>query len=141
MRVLALDVGDRRIGVALSDALGITAQPLEVWKRQAPDADMEHMAHLVTQHHVTTVFVGHPITMAGTASPQTVKAETFAGTLRARVTCPVTLWDERLTTAQGERALLEGGMRRAKRRVIVNVVAAQLLLQHYLDSQPKASAT
>ena len=139
MRVMALDVGDKRIGIALSDALGITAQPLEVWERRTLEADIAHIAELAMQHRVTTIVVGHPITMAGTTSPQTVKAEAFAEALRTRSPCPVTLWDERLTTAQGERALLEGGMRRAKRRVAVNVVAAQLLLQQYLDAQRGAS--
>ena len=135
MRVMALDVGDKRIGIALSDALGITAQPLEVWERRTLAADVDHIMHLAKRHDVITLVVGHPLTLAGTKSPQTVKAEAFAEALRTRCPCPVTLWDERLTTAQGERALLEGGMRRAKRRVAVNVVAAQLLLQHYVETK------
>ena len=134
-RTLALDVGEQRIGIAVSDALGLTAQPLEVWERTAPEADLAHIAQLAADHECSAIVVGHPVTLAGARGPQAVKAEQFAAALRARCACPITLWDERLTTVQGERALLEGGMRRAKRRITVNVVAAQLLLQHYLDSQ------
>lgn len=135
MRVLAVDVGTKRTGIAVSDPLGYTAQPLETWQCRTPVEDAGHIAQLATYYQAELVLVGHPITLGGSASPQTVKAEAFAATLQERCTCPVRLWDERLTTAQGERALIEGGVRREKRRHVVDQVAAQLLLQQYLDAQ------
>ena len=135
MRVLAVDVGAKRTGLAVSDPLGYTAQPLEVWRCRTPSEDVEHVAQLAAHYQAELILVGHPLTLGGTKSPQTLKAETFAEALRARTPCPVQLWDERLTTAQGERALLEGNVRRAQRRGVIDQVAAQLLLQHYLDTQ------
>ena len=141
MRVLALDVGDKRTGMALSDALRYTAQPLDVWERRSIEEDLAQILALVRQYDVDTIVVGHPVTMAGTSSRQTTKTEQFAATLRERCPVPVVLWDERLTTAQGERALIEGGVRRRQRRIVVNQVAAQLLLQQYLDTQRGTTAT
>lgn len=134
-RLLALDVGDRRIGMAVSDPLGITAQPLPTWTRRAPAEDLAYILRIATEWQVAAIIVGHPLTMAGTKSPQTIKTEAFAATLTAQSPCPVQLWDERLTSAQGERAMLEDGMRREQRRGAADQVAAQLLLQHYLDTQ------
>lgn len=134
-RVLALDVGDRRIGVAVSDPLGFTAQPLPTWARRTPAEDITYIVRIATEWQVAAIVVGHPLTLAGTKSPQTLKTEAFAATLSAQSPCPVRLWDERLTSAQGERAMLEDGVRREQRRGAADQVAAQLLLQHYLDTQ------
>ena len=141
MRILALDVGEKRIGLAVSDSLGITAQPLPVWERRDITTDLRHIVQLATEHQASCIVVGHPVTLAGTKSAQTLKVETFAQTLERESPCAVQLWDERLTTAQGERVLLEGGVRRAQRRIAVNQIAAQLLLQHYLDTQRGASGS
>jgi len=135
VRVLAVDVGDKRLGLAMSDPLGLTAQPLDVWERRTLPEDIRHLAAVVQRHDVRTIVVGHPVTLGGRVSPQTAKAEAFAQALRSACACPVRLWDERLTTAQGERVLKEGRVRRQQRRIIVNQVAAQLLLQHYLETQ------
>jgi len=133
MRVLSLDVGQRRIGVALSDALGLTAQPLTVLERRGTTADLDALAALVAQHQVETIVVGLPLTMRGERGPQAQRAASFADTLRRKVSVPVELADERLTTVQGERALLETDTSRRKRKQVIDQVAAQLILQQYLD--------
>ena len=133
MRVLSLDVGQRRIGVALSDALGLTAQPLTVLERRGTTADLDALAALVAQHQVETIVVGLPLTMRGERGPQAQRAASFADTLRRKVSVPVELADERLTTVQGERALLETDTSRRKRKQVIDQIAAQLILQQYLD--------
>ena len=130
-----MDVGDKRIGIAVSDPLGLTAQPMEVWERRSLEDDLAHVTQLAQEHQAQRIVVGHPITLAGTRSAQTIKIEHFAAALTAQCACAVELVDERLTTVQGERALLEGGVRRRERRQVIDRVAAQLLLQHYLDAQ------
>ncbi len=135
MRILALDVGDRTIGVAMSDSLGQTAQPVTVLTRRTLPQDIATIAQLVTTHAVIRVIVGHPISLRGTPTPQTRKVETFSRALQPALACPVELWDERLTTVEGDRLLRTSGMRRARRRHVVNQVAAQLLLQKVLEVQ------
>ena len=132
MRVLGLDVGDRYIGVALSDALGLTAQPLNVIDRQAGGAEAL-VAALVAEHQAERVIVGLPLTLRGEQGPQAAKVTAFADRLRRRTAVPVQLLDERLTTAQGQRVLRETGAKRRGR--ILDRIAAQLILQHYLDTQ------
>lgn len=140
MRVIGLDVGDRRIGVALSDPLGFTAQRLTVIERTAPAQDVEVVQSLVTQHGVQTVVIGLPLTMRGERGPQAQKVAAFSEALRRRLAVPIELVDERLTTVQGERALRETGTRRRKRKAVIDQVAAQLILQQYLDmAHPKSS--
>ena len=133
MRILGLDVGERRIGIALSDPLGITAQPLGVLERQGPHQDVEAVRALIEQHGVVTVVVGLPLTMRGEQGVQAKKVLAFSETLRRRVSVPVQLVDERLTTVQGERALLETGASRRTRKQTIDQVAAQLILQQFLD--------
>ena len=139
MRILALDVGDRRIGVAVTDPLGLTAQPLEVWERRTLEDDLHHFSTLAGELRVTAIVVGHPLTLAGAKSAQTAKVEAFAQALERQCGCPLALWDERLTSVAGERTLLEGNVSRATRRVATNQVAAILLLQHYVESHRNAS--
>ena len=134
MRVLGLDVGQRRIGVALSDSLGLTAQRLTVLMRQSLKGDLEAIVKLVSQHQVDSIIVGLPLTLRGECGPQAQRVLGFANALRHRVTVPVQLVDERLTTAQGERALLETDTSRRKRKQVIDQVAAQLILQQYLDT-------
>lgn len=137
MRVLGLDVGDRRIGVALSDALGATAQPLTVLERRGLGQDVEAIAALATGHQAAAVVVGLPLTMQGKQGEQAKRVLAFVEALRNRLSCPVHLMDERLTTRQGERALLETDTSRRKRKRLIDQVAAQLILQSYLDGTAK----
>jgi putative Holliday junction resolvase len=135
MRVLALDVGERRIGVAMSDSLGITAQRLPMLNRRGDRRDHEAVASLVQQHGVTTVVVGLPLTMRGEQGPQAKKVLEFVQDLRRQLTVPIQLVDERLTTVQGARALAEAGTSSRKRKQTIDGVAAQLILQQFLDMQ------
>jgi len=135
MRILGLDMGTRRIGVALSDALGLTAQPLTVLVRTTPSEDLAAVETMVAHHHVDAVVVGLPLTLRGQRGPQAQQVMAFAETLRRRLSVPIHLVDERLTTVQGTRALIEMGTRRRVRRQTIDRVAAQLILQQFLESQ------
>lgn len=135
MRVLGLDFGERRIGVALSDPLGLTAQRLMVLERHHPAQDLDRIAELVLQHSAERVIVGLPLTLGGMRGVQAEKVLTFVGQLRRRINVPVDVLDERLTTVQGERALRETGASRRQRKAMIDQVAAQLILQHFLDAQ------
>jgi len=133
MRVLALDVGDVRIGLAVSDPMGIIANPLETYRRQTPKKDIEYICALCKSREVSLIVCGLPKKFNDTDSAQTVKVREFADEL-AKV-MPVKLFDERLTTAAAERVLLEGNVRRGDRKQVIDKVAATIILQNYLDSQ------
>ena len=135
MRVLGLDVGDRRIGVAVSDALGLTAQPLAVLTRQSLAADLDVIRTLVDHHGASAVVVGLPLTLRGERGPQAEKVVAFTEQLRRGVAVPIHLIDERLTTVQGSRALTEMGVGHKRKKAVVDQVAAQLILQQFLDLQ------
>jgi putative Holliday junction resolvase len=134
-RVLALDVGASRIGLAISDPLGITAQGLDTLRRSSKRADLEHLAAMIREHDVREIVVGHPLRLSGSASAQTEKVEQFAEDLRRRFQLPVHLWDERLTSAQAQRVLRESGISIRKRGQAVDRMAAVLILQQFLDSR------
>lgn len=134
MRILGLDVGDRRIGVALSDPLGLTAQPMTTVERRDATADVATIEALVERHHVELVVVGLPLTMRGEQGPQAKKVVALTERLRRRLAIPVHLLDERLTTRQGARSLLETGTSSRKRRQVIDQVAAQLILQQFLET-------
>lgn len=138
-RVLGLDVGDRRIGVSVSDALGITAQWLTVIQRTSAAADMAALAKLVAEREAVEIVVGLPVTMQGEIGEQAKKVMLFVEALRAKMTCPVHVVDERLTTVQGERALLETDTSRRMRKRLIDQLAAQLILQGYLDVKHQRS--
>ncbi len=133
MRILGLDVGARRIGVALSDTLGLTAQGLTVLERRSPRADLDAICALAAQHGVETIVIGLPLTLRGERGAAAQRITAFADELRRRVSVPVELADERLTTVQGERALLATGASRRTRKQVIDRVAAQLILQQFLD--------
>ncbi len=135
MRLLGLDIGDQRIGVALSDPLGFTAQPLAVLQRKNLAADLAVLQALVKQHDVKAVVVGLPLTLRGEQGIQAQKAKSFSDALRRRLNVPVIPVDERLTTVQGQRALRESGASVRTRKQVIDQVAAQLILQHYLEMQ------
>jgi len=131
-RWLGLDLGSKRIGVALSDPLGITAQPLTVLSSAGTQKDIETIGGLVEQHEVTQVIVGLPLNMDGTESATTQKVREFTGKLAARLGVPVFFVDERLSSKQAERVMIEGGARREKRKEKNDQVAAALLLDSAL---------
>lgn len=132
-RWLGLDLGHVRIGVALSDPLGLTAQPLTVLKSAGTQKDIIAIGELVDQHEVTQVIVGLPFNMDGTESTTTKKVREFTAKLSERLSVPVFFVDERLTSKQAERLMIEGESRREDRRQKVDKVAAALLLQSALQ--------
>jgi len=132
-RCLGLDLGEKRIGVALSDPLGWTAGPLTAVARIGWRRDLAALRSLIDSHEVCRVIVGLPIRMDGTAGERARRTQEFVERLRASLSIPVESWDERLTTAQAERVLLEADVRREKRRQVVDSMAASLILQGYLD--------
>lgn len=134
-RILALDLGDVRIGVAVSDPLGMTGQPLEALPRIGPRKDAGRIAALVGEWEVGTIVVGLPRLMSGAEGSAAAAAREFAGRLERRLPqVRVLLWDERLTTAQVEREMIAGGVRRARRREVVDGLAATLVLQSFLEA-------
>jgi putative Holliday junction resolvase len=135
-RILAFDVGDRRIGVAVSDPLGYTAQPLFTLHRTNPRADMKSVARVLRKHAATEAVVGNPLHMSGDQSPQAAKAQAFAQQLRADFGLTVHLWDERLSTTQAHRHLDATGHAPGRdRRPIIDQLAAVLILQSFLDAR------
>ncbi|WP_410772557.1 Holliday junction resolvase RuvX [Fontibacillus sp. BL9] len=135
MKILGLDYGDRRIGVAVSDAFGWTAQGLTVIERRREGDDLEIIAGLVSEHEVEEVVVGLPKNMNGTVGPRGEICMAFAEELKNLLQIPVHLWDERLTTVSAHRTLLEADVSRKKRKGVVDKMAASLILQNYLDSK------
>lgn len=133
MRVLAIDYGVRRMGLAVSDPLGVTAQGLVTLEHSTSEGDLKKLSRLVMEHEVSRVIVGNPMHMNGSETAMSKKAVQFASRLRDRLTCPVELWDERLSTAQAEVVLREMNVKRSTRRKSIDRMAATLLLQSYLD--------
>jgi putative Holliday junction resolvase len=134
-RILGFDVGDRRIGLAISDPLGYTAQPLFTLHRTNRRADFKWLARVLRKHGVKEAVVGNPLYMSGDQSPQAAKAQAFAQELRTEFGIAVHLWDERLTTTQAHRHLDEAGHAAIGRKGIIDQVAAVLILQSFLDSR------
>lgn len=134
-RILALDLGARRIGLAVSDPLGFTAQGLDTLQRRNKSADLAHLQHLVRDYDVGEIVVGDPLRMSGAAGAQSEKAAAFAEELRRRFRLPVHLWDERLTSAQANRLLRETNMSIRRRAEVVDRMAAVLILQAFLESR------
>jgi putative Holliday junction resolvase len=135
MRLMGLDVGDRRIGVALSDEDGLVAFPLEVINRTSRAKDIGRISALIDQHGVRQVVVGVPRTLAGQIGPQAQKVQDFSERLRAGLPVPVVSWDERLTTAEVEKLLVSADLSRRRRREVVDKLAATLILNSYLNFQ------
>lgn len=133
MRILGIDLGEKRIGLALSDELGIIASPLENYSYSSREKALEYIAAIAKSKAVGEIIMGLPLNMNGSKGPQAENAEAFAEELRQLVTVEVKCWDERLTTAQAQRSLLEGNVSRSDRKQRRDMVAAALLLQSYLD--------
>ncbi len=139
-RVVGLDVGDKRIGVAISDGLGLTAQPLFTLHRKGRKGDLKaelkSIGRVLRKHGVTEVVVGNPLHMSGGVSPQAVKAQAFAEALRVELGVTVHLWDERLTSMEANEILDEAGYARgAGRRKVIDQVAAVVILKGWLEAR------
>jgi putative Holliday junction resolvase len=135
-RYLALDFGTKRIGVAVSDELGLTAQPvLTLERRRNPREDVRSLARLARKFGVAGIVVGNPRRLSGDPSPLSVKAEAFAAGVGELTGLPILLWDERLTTHEAHQLLYEAGHARQEHRHIVDQVAATLILQSFLDEK------
>jgi putative holliday junction resolvase len=134
-RILAVDFGTKRMGLAVSDAVGLTAQGLPSLERTRRHDDLRHIQQLAEDYSVERVLLGHPISQSGEETAMSRQVASFAQKLRERLSCPVDLWDERLTSAEASRMLRSSGIGIEKRRRAVDRVAATLLLQSYLDRQ------
>ncbi|WP_129629417.1 Holliday junction resolvase RuvX [Candidatus Oscillochloris fontis] len=132
-RLLGLDVGERRIGVALSDALGMLASPLTTINANPRPQALTMIARLVREHEVQVIVVGLPLTLRGEIGPQAEQTRTFAQELEQHVGLPIMLFDERYTTTVAEQLLREMGVKPEKRKQQIDQVAASIILQDYLD--------
>lgn len=139
-RILGLDVGRRRIGAALSDPDGVLASPLGAIERRGADEGIGRVSAWVREYEVERIVVGHPLRLDGEEGEEARLVRAWAQRLQAQVGVPVELWDERLSSAAAERALLESGMRRERRRHERDAVAAALILQNYLDARRAGEA-
>jgi putative Holliday junction resolvase len=141
IRYLGLDVGDATVGLAMSDPLGYTAQGLENYRRVSVKEDVSHIVDIIEEYHVTKLVVGQPLNMNGSKGPQAEKVEVFVKQIVKKIKhggkidweVQVVHWDERLTTTQVEKMMITADLSRAKRKSIVDKMAAMVILQSYLD--------
>jgi putative Holliday junction resolvase len=138
MRAMGLDVGTKTVGIAVSDELGITAQPVTTIRRTNLRADLDALEELVREHGVDRLVVGLPLNLDGTEGPSASVARKLGDAAGERTHLPVLYWDERLTTRAAQRALVEADVSRAKRKKVIDQVAAALILQGWLDAQSHA---
>jgi len=134
-RILGLDVGSRRIGLAISDPLGITAQGLNTLQRQNKRSDFAQLEQVIRDYQVAEIVIGLPLRMTGGEGTQAEKMQSFAEEIRRRFRLPVHLWDERLTSAQANRVLRETDMSIKRRGQVVDQMAAVLILQSWIDAR------
>jgi putative Holliday junction resolvase len=134
---MGLDVGTKTVGVALSDPLGITAQPLLTLRRKGPKQDLQALAKLAQEHTVTLWVVGLPLNMDGTEGTRAAATRELGEALRSETGLPVEYWDERLSTVAAERVLIEADLSRAHRKRVIDQVAAGYILQGWLDAQER----
>ncbi len=137
IRILGLDYGSKRIGVAMSDELGITAQGLTTIIRKNQKQAIEEIAKWIKTYSVEKIVIGYPIKLDGTEGIQCEKIRKFVKLLEAKFCIPVITWDETLTTKEAEGILIQANMRRDKRKQVVDKLAAALILQGYLDSRKR----
>jgi len=133
-RVMALDVGGRRIGVALSDTTRVLASPLTTLRAEPRDRVLAEIAALVRRHEVAEVVVGLPLTLSGEIGPQAHVIQLFVERLKGVLTAPIHMFDERLTTVAAERMMVDLGMKPEQRKARIDEVAASIILQDFLDS-------
>ena len=136
MRVLGLDYGSKTVGVAVSDPLGLTAQGVEtVWRKQENKLrrTLARIEEIISEYQVTEIVLGYPKNMNNTVGERAEKSLEFKEMLEKRTGLPVVMWDERLTTVAADKAMMEAGIRRENRKDYVDMIAATLILQGYLD--------
>ena len=133
-KVMALDLGEKRIGIAISDPLRIIASGYEVWQRQSRREDFAHYADIITQQEITLLVVGLPIPLSGVEGSRAAWVRDYTAELQQHITIPVVFWDEALTSKQAEASLRERGKRGKKLRQRVDAVAAAFILQSFLDA-------
>lgn len=139
MRILALDVGDKTIGVAVCDELKLTAQGVEVVRRTTPAKDFGRLSELVAMYEVGLIVVGLPKNMNGSIGPRGELVQEFANSLKQAIPqVNIVFWDERLSTVAAQKSLIAADVSRAKRRQVIDKMAAVFILQGYLDSLPTA---
>lgn len=137
MRILGLDYGTKTVGVAISDPLLITAQGVEIIRRDSENKirkTLQRIEALVKEYEVEKIVLGYPKNMNGTDGERAEKTMEFKDMLEKRISIPVIMWDERLTTVSADRAMMESGIRRENRKEFVDEIAAMLILQNYLES-------
>lgn len=138
MRTIGLDVGDKTIGVAISDPSGLIAQGIKTIKRSNLEDDIQEINKIINSFKAEEIVVGFPKNMNGTIGPQGQKVINFVEILKKEIDLPILLWDERLTTVEANRMLIEGAdMRRDKRKKVIDKLAATIILQGYLDHKRK----
>lgn len=135
LRILALDVGNKRIGVALSDELNILAQPLYTIHRKGLERDIQEIVNIIKEKNVGTVIVGLPKNMDGTVGFQGEKTQKFAEILTQNIEIPLIMWDERLTTISARRIMIENDVKQKDKKNLVDTVAAVVILENYLNSR------
>jgi len=137
MRILGLDYGSKRIGVAVSDELEITAQGLATINRKNQKNDLDEIAKVITTYSAEKIIIGYPIKLDGSEGIQCEKISRFAKLLEAKLRIPVVKWDETLTTKEAEDILIQAHVRREKRKHVIDKLAATLILQGYLDNRKR----
>ncbi len=135
-RILGIDYGDKRIGLAVSDSMAIIAQPLVTLVQDKPGSWWQRLEEILAQQEVITIVVGYPLTMKGGHSQQTDRVDVFITALKKRTGLPVHTYDERLTSVMAKRSLVAQGVRTGHDKGAVDRTAAAIMLQDYLDSQP-----
>ena len=132
-RIMGLDIGDKTIGVAVSDLMGLTAQGVTTIKRVGKKKDIEAIKQIIAEKQVNKIVSGLPKNMNGTVGSQGEKVQKFCELLKEETNLPIEFWDERLSTVAAERSLIEGNVRRENRKKVIDMLAAVIILQGYLD--------
>jgi len=140
MRILGIDYGEKRIGLALSDELEMAARGIAVIGRTSKEKDLRAIAAAASEHGVGAIVVGYPLRLDGSAGIQCEKVDRFIAALRGVVTVPVTAWDETLSTKEAEGLMREAGVKRRKKRGMVDRIAAAVILQDYLNRKGRPAA-
>lgn len=140
MRAMGLDVGTKTVGVAVADELGITAQPITVIRRSNLKADLAELIRLAQDREVDRFVLGLPLNMDGSEGPRALATRKFGDALAKASNLTIIYQDERLTTVAAERSLIEADVSRSKRREVIDQVAASLILQGWLDAQPRSQS-
>lgn len=141
MKCMSIDLGEVRIGIAVSDSMGIIANGLETYNRKNLNQDVDYMVKVIKDYNIKCCVLGLPINMNGTEGPRVEKSREFASLIEDKlkeqnIDCKIDYQDERLTTVSSERVLIESGMRRDKRKTVIDKIAATIILQTYLDCHP-----